>query len=104
MEDVQNIKCVVIGSRQVGKTRMLNSYVASPDSSPPGPFDNYNGIKVQLEDDGRLFQLELWDTNCEDHNKSIRRIYYENCDLVIVCYSVMDHKSFKAVKKKVSRS
>lgn len=101
MEIVQNIKCVVIGSKSVGKTTMLNSYVTNPDYSPPGPFDNYNGIKVQIEDGDKMYQLELWDTNCEDYNKAVRRMYYEHCDLVLICFSVMDHKSLKEVRKKV---
>lgn len=102
METVQNIKCVIIGSKSVGKTTLLNSYVTSPSSSSIRPFDNYNGIKVQIEEDNQIYQLELWDTNCADHHKIIRKNGYENCDIVLVCFSVMDHESLRDVKKKVS--
>lgn len=101
MDVVQNIKCIVIGSKLVGKTSLLNSYVASPQSYD-GPFDNYNGVKVQIEEQDEIFQLELWDTNCADHHKIIRKIYYENCSVVLICFSVMDHESFRDVRKKVS--
>lgn len=101
MENMQNIKCVVIGSKSVGKTSLLNSYVTSPRSSE-APFESYNGIKVQIEESGEIFQLELWDTNCASYNKTMRRKCYENCSVVLVCYSVMDHESFRDVRKKVN--
>ena len=100
MEDVENIKCVVVGGKSVGKTSLLNSFVTGPKSDAE-PFESYNGIKVQIDEDGKMFQLELWDTNSADHQKMIRKMYYEGCGVIIVCYSVMDHESFKEVKKKV---
>lgn len=101
MDNMQNIKCVVIGSKSVGKTSLLNSFVTSPRSSE-APFESYNGIKVQIEQSGEIFQLELWDTNCASYNKTMRRKCYENCSVVLVCYSVMDHESFRDVRKKVN--
>lgn len=103
MEEIRNIKIVVIGSKFVGKTSMLNSYVAGPQSAVE-PFESYNGIKVQIEDEGELFQLELWDTNSADHQKMIRKIYYGGCNMVIVCFSVMDHESLREARKKVIES
>jgi small GTP-binding protein len=100
MEDLRNIKIVVIGSKCSGKTNMLNSFVMSPQSDVE-PFESYNGIKVQIEDEGEMFQLELWDTNSADHQKMIRKIYYENCNVVLVCYSVMEHESMREARKKV---
>lgn len=99
MENMQNIKCVVIGSKSVGKTSLLNSYVTSPRSSVI-PFESYNGIKVQIEENSEIFQLELWDTNCASYNKTMRRKCYEDCSVVLICFSVMDHESFKDVRKK----
>lgn len=103
MEIMHNIKCVVVGSKSVGKTSLLNSYVTSPQSSAE-PFESFNGIKVQIEEYGEIFQLELWDTNCADYSKIIRKKCYEKCKVVLICYSVMDHESFKNVKKKVENS
>ena len=101
MENVRNIKCVIVGAIAVGKTSLLNSYVTSPNSSV-APFENYNGIKVEIEQDGEIFRLELWDTNSADYSRDIRKSYYEKCSVVLICYSVMDHDSFKDVKKKAS--
>lgn len=98
---MQNIKCVIIGSKSTGKTSFLNSFVTSPDSSV-APFESYNGIKVQIENKDEIYQLELWDTNCADHNKMIRKIYYDKCNIVLICYSVIDHEAFREVRKKVS--
>lgn len=99
---MEKIKCVIIGSKSVGKTSFLNSYVTSPNSSAE-PFESYNGIKVQTEENGQILQLELWDTNSADHSKSIRKIYYEECSVVLICFSVMDHETFRDVQKKVTK-
>lgn len=101
MEVVQNIKCVIVGKKLVGKTSLLNSFVTSPYSEV-APFESLNGIKVQIEEEDEIFQLELWDTNSDDHQKMIRNIYYTNCSMMLVCYSVMDHESFKDAKNKVN--
>lgn len=100
METQRNIKCVIVGAKSVGKTSLLNSYVASPNSSV-APFESHNGIKVEIEQDGELVRLELWDTNSAAYSKDIRKSYYENCSVVLICYSVMDHDTFKDVRKKV---
>lgn len=100
MEVMQSIKCVIIGTKAVGKTSMLNSYVTSPISSLE-PFDSHNGIKVEIEQDGKIYQLELWDTNSADYSRPIRKSFYDKSSIVLICYSVMDHDSFKDVRKKV---
>lgn len=99
METMENIKTVIIGSKSVGKTSFLNSYVTGPNSSA-APFESLNGIKIQIEEN---IQLELWDTNSADHSKMIRKLYYEGCSVVLVCFSVMDHKALRDVRKKVER-
>lgn len=103
MEIVQNIKCVIVGTKSVGKTSLLNSYVTSPNSSI-APFETHNGIKVEIGEDDVIFQLELWDTNSADYSRDIRKSYYAKSSVILVCYSVMDHDSFKDVRKKVRAS
>jgi small GTP-binding protein len=101
MEPLRKIKCVIVGGKEIGKTSLLNSFVTGP-LSPEAVFEAYNGIKVQIEEEGEVYQLELWDTNSAEHHKLIRKVHYENCNVVLICYSVMDHESFKTVRKKVS--
>jgi len=61
---MQNVKCVVIGSKAVGKSSLLNAFVGGTDSEI-SPFDRYNGMKVGVQVDGIDYNLELWDTECE---------------------------------------
>lgn len=98
----QTLKCVCIGSKSVGKTTLLNSLVAGMDHSELEPFARCNGIKVEFGgDNGKVYELSLWDTSSSDHQSMIRKVYYEKCDIVLICYSVLDHDSFRDVRRKV---
>lgn len=98
----KSVKCIFIGSKSVGKTTLLNSLVTGHEQTELEPFERFNGIKVEFgADTGKVYELSLWDTSSADHQSMIRKVYYENCDIVLICYSVLDHESFRDVRGKV---
>ena len=61
---IQNIKCLVVGDGEVGKTRLLISYTTNSSSVPgeyiPTIFENSS---TNIMVDGKLFNLVLWNTS-----------------------------------------
>lgn len=102
MQEFQNIKCVVVGSDKVGKTSLFGAICRYSNNKDGQPM---NGYKVHIKDDdsnvdSENYQLEMWDTESGDYLKITRKICYYNADVILMCYSVMDVKSFKDVKRK----
>lgn len=98
----KSIKCVFIGSKSVGKTTLVNSLAWGPNPSEIESFKKFNGIRVEFGgDDGKVYDLSFLDTSSADHQSMIRKVYYEKCDIVLICYSTLDHNSFSDIRRKV---
>lgn len=103
------IKIVVVGSVKVGKTSLLNALVNSRspqiDSDDYKPFDNVSTMTVQVIESGVNYRIELWDTKSVDFYKIIDGMHNDNeFNVVLICYSVMELKTYQDVKKKVNYS
>ncbi|KAG5676167.1 hypothetical protein PVAND_006016 [Polypedilum vanderplanki] len=97
------IKIVVIGSQLVGKTSLLNAIVRSNNSISDDeykPFDNVSTMTVKVIKDDKTYIFELWDSKSIDYYKIIQEMKNEEISVVLICYSVMELKSFQDVKKK----
>jgi small GTP-binding protein len=95
-QDLQ-IKCVVVGDGTVGKTCMLISYAKGnfPPGYVPTIFDNYSA-KITIGED--TCQLLLFDTAGQEEFETLRKLSYEDVDIFLICFSVVQPSSFKNVE------
>ncbi|CAD8127079.1 unnamed protein product [Paramecium sonneborni] len=93
MSEPINIKLLVVGDGSVGKTCILLSYTTDkfPTEYVPTVFDNYQS-KVMV--DGRQVDLSLWDTAGQEGYNNIRQLSYDNTDIFLIIYSVVESNSF----------
>jgi len=92
-----NVKCVVCGDGEVGKTGMLITFTTGsfPTNYIPTVFDNYSHSMAL---GGKDLVLQLWDTAGQEDYKSLRTLSYPNTDIFIICFSVVSPVSFDNVK------
>ena len=69
-----------------------------PTEYVPTIFDNYTAtVKV----DSRMVNLGLWDTAGQEEYNRLRPLAYPNCDVFLICFSVVDPASWTNACKKV---
>lgn len=99
MSEAKQIKCVVIGDGNVGKTCLLiartqNSF---PKVYVPTVFDNH---QLQMEMDGCPISIDLWDTAGQEDFDRLRPLSYPKTDVFLVCFSIANGDSLQNVKSK----
>jgi len=99
LENMQTIKCVVVGDGAVGKTCLLISYTTNkfPSEYVPTVFDNY-AVTVMIG--GEPYTLGLFDTAGQEDYDRLRPLSYPQTDVFLVCFSVVSPASFENVKEK----
>lgn len=92
-------KLVVVGDGECGKTCLL--VVFSKDEFPqihvPTVFETY---VADIEIDGKLMELALWDTAGQEDYDRLRPLSYPDTDVVLICFSIGNSVSLTNVKEK----
>ncbi|CAI4223323.1 unnamed protein product [Auanema sp. JU1783] len=93
---IRTLKCVFIGSEEVGKTSLIVSYTTQgyPTKYVPTTFDNYS---VVVNVDKKPIRIQLCDTAGQHKFDGIRPLSYPDCNVFIVVYSVINRRSFDEV-------
>ncbi|EFA75528.1 Rho GTPase [Heterostelium album PN500] len=96
---MHHIKVVVVGDGAIGKTSLLISYASGgfPRDYQPTVFDNFSSHHVYQ---GRNFNLGLWDTAGQEDFDRLRPLGYNNTDVFLICYSVVNPPSYANVYDK----
>ena len=93
----KDLKIVVIGDTNVGKTCLLQTYSTNkfPFDYVPTVFDNYF-IPIKVEN--TVYQLNIWDTSGSDTYEEMRPLSYTSTDCFMLTFSIVDEESFQKIK------
>ncbi|KAK4668989.1 Rho-related BTB domain-containing protein 1 [Podospora pseudoanserina] len=78
-------KCVVVGDRNAGKTRLLSAFAYN---RLPGPYSPtvFDSCVIGCQVDGVDLQLELKDTSGQEDYDKLRPFSYNGADVVLLCF------------------
>ena len=91
------LKFIIIGDAGVGKTNLVHRFVKGEFKSKYHLTIGIDFSSYNLEIDGKLFTLQLWDTAGSEQFRSIAKGYYNNSICAIVVYDITDEKCFKSI-------
>uniref|UniRef100_A0A1A9Z8T0 Uncharacterized protein n=1 Tax=Glossina pallidipes TaxID=7398 RepID=A0A1A9Z8T0_GLOPL len=96
---MQAIKCAVVGDDGVGKISSFHSYMKN---ALPGDYlsKTCHNFQAEIIFDGKRVALSLSDTVGQEKYDSIRELSYQNTDVFLMCFSLIDPISFANIQDK----
>ncbi|CAD7014030.1 ras-related protein RHN1 [Ceratitis capitata] len=91
-------KVVVLGSRGVGKTRLVTKYVKNSLHKDIGSTiaASFFTCKVMLDD--VKIKLQIWDTAGQERFKAVAPMYYRNANAAILVFDLTESSTFVDIK------
>jgi len=92
------LKFVIIGDSGVGKSNILLRYINNTFSDE---FKTTVGVEFgakNLEVNGRIYRIQIWDTAGQENFRSIARAYYKNSVCACVVYDITNRNSFNSIQ------
>ena len=97
-ESDNEIKMILLGDCGVGKTNIISRYLRNEfkegQLSTTGA--NYSMKKMNIK--GITFQINIWDTAGQEKYRSITKMFLQDSQILLLCYSITDHKSFESLE------
>lgn len=99
--EMQSVKCVIVGDKSVGKTGLLITFTTNEYPDDDGyvttVFDNYSCFVTV---DGKAVNLGLWDTSGQEDYTRLRPLSYQKTDVFLMSFSIGDQESLENVRTK----
>ena len=97
MEDEVDVKVVIVGATEVGKTSILNVLTNGDMGNEISPTIGASFLIKDLEVNHSTIHLALWDTAGQEKYKSMTPLYFRGALYGIIVFSIIDLNSFLAV-------
>ena len=95
----ENIKMILIGDTQVGKTSFLNQFFSEGFNPNLTSTIGITESSKILFYNNKKYKIQIWDTAGQERFESIPKQYYEKIEGVFLFYDVTNEKSFDNVIK-----
>ncbi|GMM31309.1 hypothetical protein DAMA08_040540 [Martiniozyma asiatica (nom. inval.)] len=83
-------KVVIVGDSGCGKTSLFNSYIRGsfPKEYEPTIFENHRSFVQRQSSKLEVLSADLWDTAGQEEYERLRRLSYQDADLVVIAYNI----------------
>eukprot|EP01089_Gocevia_fonbrunei_P001083 TRINITY_DN11033_c0_g1_i1.p1 TRINITY_DN11033_c0_g1~~TRINITY_DN11033_c0_g1_i1.p1 ORF type:complete len:197 (-),score=26.19 TRINITY_DN11033_c0_g1_i1:37-627(-) len=95
---MSDIKVVAVGDGAVGKTCLLTSFTPVP--FPQEYYPKLQDHTLQIVVGADTVNLNLFDTPGQEDYSQIRRLYYAQTNVFLICFSMVNEASFTNTSKK----
>jgi len=89
-----DIKMILLGDCGVGKTNIISRYLKNEFKEKEMSSTGANYAMKKIKINGINFNLNLWDTAGQEKFRSVTKMFVQESQIILLCYSIIDHKSF----------
>ena len=94
-DNIIEIKLILLGKSGVGKTCIINRYIYDTFDHGQTPTSNVKTNEKILIIDKKKVKLNIWDTVSQEKYHSISKLFYNNTQILILVYEVINRESFE---------
>ena len=89
------IKLILLGDCGVGKTNIISRYNNDEFNDSILSTSGANYVVKTIDIDGKNYQLNIWDTAGQEKYRSVTKMFIQDAQILILCYSIIEHKTFE---------
>lgn len=97
-----DVKLVLLGSKNVGKTSLFNRYLFNEFSKTSMTMGAYFGVKT-LRIQNKQHNIAIWDTAGEERFDSLTAYYTRGARAGVVCFDLTSYSTFEALPRWISK-
>lgn len=97
-----DLKLVLLGHKNVGKTSVFNRYVYDEFGKTSMTIGAYFGMK-QCKVSDKSCNLAIWDTAGEEKFDSLTNFYCRNARAALICYDITNYSTFQGLQRWVDK-
>ena len=94
---MENIKIIVVGETEVGKTCIINQYINQNFDFNHLPTIAMDKSKKEIEIENKNLNLEIWDTAGQEQYRATNKIFMKEAKIALLVYDITNEKSFEQI-------
>jgi small GTP-binding protein len=91
----KRVKFIIIGDKTVGKSCIINQFIEKQFINEYIPTIGSDKIKKEIEIEGKILNLEIWDTVGQEQYSAVNKIFIKNAQIALIVYDITNRKSFE---------
>ena len=95
------MRVTTVGDDRVGKTCIFERYIGNPFPPKYYPGCSFQAYSENMKIGEEIYNRELWETACraDSFSNRLRPLQYPQTTVFLVCFSIVDPRSFKNVQE-----
>jgi len=89
------IKVILLGDCGVGKTNIISRYNNDEFNDSILSTNGANYVVKKIDIDGKKYLLNIWDTAGQERYRAVTKMFIQDAQILILCYSIIEHKTFE---------
>lgn len=99
MKNTIDLKVVLLGDADVGKTSIISRYATSSFNKYEEPTIGAAYIKKVVKFKGKLLKFNIWDTAGQERYHTLAKLCYRDSKVAILVYDITNYNSFLSVRR-----
>ena len=104
MEDLRDLKIVIVGEEFIGKTCILDSFLGKQFDINSQSTLGYNYETKKVKVDNYMLNLNIYDVGGQERYQSLTTIYFKGSQGCFIVYDITNRESFENLEKWFKRA